>query len=639
MIFESPQPPERASSRRRAPMWTMLVLLAFAATLAMSTFFVGDTGVYNDDYFLNQRDPATGEIESLVLNRPWHLWRPVTRVVLPALVTLLWETPWALHLISAILHAAVVGLVYGLLRRLGASAGIAAPAALLFMVHPVHFEAVLWIAIICTLMSVVLVLLIWHIYAWWLRHAHAAGPWKRAGTLCALAAAAWASAAMNEQPPGVLAALPMLVLVLGLAQGRTRAVSVRRSLAPVAAVGIALAVYLVGFFRHKANLTPGELPDSATQNLLQLAAKIPSELALWGFARGAFSEGLAAALARPLLASAGFGLLAIVGAAWIFRSRVEIRNDPAGRHDFEPRRPVGPVIGFVSLGACWTLLAWLPVAAAHAVTSPRLHYVPLIGLIMLGCGVAMGIRPVVARLALPARAAIVVGVRCSICAGVAAGVLIWIGVCEHLQRRFRADELERRSLAEGVGQGIEPGAMLVPVRVSSVTARTGSPRFDGYFRHSWFWQFSAGWSVRLALRRADVHTYQTVSGVAAGGPAQEILWLSDEDPLRWVLIRSTMAVPRPPGHWQDMPRSKRSNARLLPLDRCVFFEVVEPGRIEVFTVVRLHGTWSDGTSRPIDLYPRQTALMQRGRTTPLPERRLDLHMMPEDVRRAFERRQ
>ncbi|MBY0313870.1 MAG: hypothetical protein K2W85_17540 [Phycisphaerales bacterium] len=617
---------QQGTSRASGRWWSVVVVLSFAVVLAMATFYVGDTGVYNDDYFLNQRDPATGQIESLVMNRPWHLWRPVTRVVLPALVSTLWDTPWALHLISALLHAAVVGLGYGLMRRVDVSAGISAAGALVFMVYPVHFEAVLWIAIICTLMSVVLVLLIWHGYAWWLARGHLAGAWTRAGLLAAMAVAAWTSAAMNEQPPGVLAAMPLLVMMLGWAQGKSWSVRVWRTLVPVLAVGCALAFYLLGFFRHKTSLTPTEVPESATQNLLQLVEKVPSELALVGFARGALVEGAAAAIARPALVATGFGFLGIVGLVWMLRAFNRDSSDGPGASRSN-------AAWLMALGLCWTLLAWLPVAAAHAVTSPRLHYVPTMGLMLVVCGAAMLVASGVGRMAASLRGVVFAVARLATCAVVAMSVIMWVGVCEHLQRRYRADEGERRSLAAAIGGGIEGGTMLVPVRVDSVTAATGSPRFDGYFRHSWFWQFSAGWSVRLALRRADVHTYQTVYGVAAGGPAGEMLWLSDEDPLRWVLIRSTMAPPRPGGHWQDIPRSKRTHARLLPLDRCVFFEVVRPGQVEVFTVVRLHGTFGE----PIDLFLRQTALMQKGRVPPIAGRRLELFMMPEDVRRSYER--
>src|SRR6185369_6970022 len=112
--------------------------------LAACTLFLGDIGVYNDDYFCNQRDPATGEAHDLIMNRPWHLWRPLTRRVLSPLVTLLWPHPWMLHAIDALLHGAITALVYGLLRRFRVRPGIAAPCALAFMVYPGHFEAVLW---------------------------------------------------------------------------------------------------------------------------------------------------------------------------------------------------------------------------------------------------------------------------------------------------------------------------------------------------------------------------------------------------------------------------------------------------------------------------------------------------------------
>lgn len=616
------------------PVWSVVVVLAFIVALAMSTFFVGDTGVYNDDYFLNQRDPATGKIESLIMNRPWHLWRPVTRVVLPGLVTTLWHTPWVLHLISAGLHAAVVGLAYGLLRRVRVSAGIAACGAMLFMLYPAHFEAVLWIAIICTLLSTVLVLGIWHLYAWWLERGHEAPVGTRLWALAAMGGSAWVAAAMNEQPPGVLAALPMLVMILGGAKGASFAERARRTLLPVAVVGLALVIYLIGFFKHKMNLAPVDVPESATLHLAQLAAKIPMELALVNFGRGALTEGLASVAARPLLAAAGFGLLGVVGLIWVARSGVQSHDRASGA--------TAPRMGWIiALGACWTVLAWLPVAAAHSVTSPRLHYVPLLGLVLVICGVLAWVTPFVVNLQHAARGVIVGASRLAFCGVLAAFVLMWIGICKNLQLRYQADEAERQALAAAVGPNIEDGTLLVPVRVNSVTARTGSDRFDGYFRHSWFWQFAAGWSVRIALHRGDVYTYQTMSGVSEGGVAHEMLWLSDEDPLRWVVIRSSLAPPKPPRHWQEIPKSKLTHARLLPLDRCVFFEVTEPGKVQVFTVVRLHGPWENagepGGGKPIDLFPRQTALMQRGRQPALPGRCLDLYTMPDDVRKAFAR--
>ena len=54
--------------------------------------------------------------------------------------------PWAFHLVNVLLHAAVVALVWFVATNLVADRRIALIAATLFAVHPIHTEAVAWIA-------------------------------------------------------------------------------------------------------------------------------------------------------------------------------------------------------------------------------------------------------------------------------------------------------------------------------------------------------------------------------------------------------------------------------------------------------------------------------------------------------------
>jgi tetratricopeptide (TPR) repeat protein len=64
------------------------------------------------------------------------------------------------HLVNVLLHAVVVALVYEVARRLFRDARIAFVAALLFAAHPIHSEAVAWVAAIPDLQLSVLVLTI-----------------------------------------------------------------------------------------------------------------------------------------------------------------------------------------------------------------------------------------------------------------------------------------------------------------------------------------------------------------------------------------------------------------------------------------------------------------------------------------------
>lgn len=586
---------------------------AFLAVLVVATFFVGDTGVYNDDYFLNQRDPVTGEIGALVMNRPWHLWRPMTRRVLPPIVTTLWDHPWAMHAISAGLHAAVVGLLYGLLRKFRVPAAIAGPCALLFMVYPVHFEAVLWSSIICTLMSVVLVMGIWHTYVGWLANREPVGGVRRAAVLGALGGAAWCAAAFNEQPPGALAALPLAVMVVGLAGGSTRIERLRRSAMPVVAVGVGLGVYLWGFFRHQSLRPPPGVKRAAhpplAERLDDLVHKIPGDMAMRDFARGAFAEGVRAIEGHPGMAAAGVAVLGIAAAAWVCGRRESVAGSDRPR--------TSACVWLVVLGLAWMVASWIPVVAAHSVTSSRLYYVPSIGCAMALAGAAGLVVAGVGTGGSRRVRGIGMLVRAAVAGVVGVALVVWIGVEANLQRRCALDRAEIRPIVEAVGSTIEPETFLVPVRIESRSVLTGSGRFDGYFQPCWYWEFAAGWRAQAALRSRGVYTFQTGPGVA------ESLWLSPVDPLHAGLIRAKSARPKPENLVELLPACG-AQGRSIAWDRVVLFETPEAGVTRVFTRVRLHVPGS----APVEIVPRQIAIARPAR--PLPEVVLDVYPMPAD---------
>lgn len=77
---------------------------------------------------------------------------------------LLSPSPWAFHLVNLLLHAAATGLVWLVSMNLISDRRIAFIAAMLFAVHPIHTEAVAWIADIVDLGCAVFLLLAVFLY-------------------------------------------------------------------------------------------------------------------------------------------------------------------------------------------------------------------------------------------------------------------------------------------------------------------------------------------------------------------------------------------------------------------------------------------------------------------------------------------
>ena len=609
------------NSIRRVPTSTLAAIAFFAVALFISTFFVGDIGVYNDDHFCNQRDPVTHEPHDFVMNRPWHLWRPLTRVVLIPLVTALWPWPWALHAISAVLHGVVVWLLYALLRRFGIRATLAAPVALAFMLYPVHFEAVLWIDIICTLMSVVVVLGIWNTYLWWIAASHERSGNLRFVLLVLLGAAAWCAAAMNEQPPGALAALPLAVLVSGLAVAPTLRGRLSRSAMPIAAVGIGLLIYLQGYFKHTGRASQADVEtavvESLPQNLADLASKIPRELYLKNVAMGALTQGAGVVAAHPFRAALLFGLLGFCVFQWMTRR-------PRSRAMDAASPPMFALLWLIPLGLAWFVASWLPVAAAHSTTSPRLHYVPLMGLALIAAAVLSMAAIGLGRVWSSFQTTVAAMCRCVLFAATTAALLMWIGIQINYQRRFEADQQEIEPLTRLLGPTVPAGTFFIPVRVRSAVSKTSSPRYDAYFAHCWTWEFAAGWNLQYALRRNDVYTVCSYMGVGPDG-----LFMDEVDPIGSVMMKVHIAHPVPADLRGILPRiAGLRTFRRVALDRCVFFDIPRLGETEIYTKIRVYPTDSD----PITIDSRP--LIGTAAVAALPEKILELRPMSSERREA-----
>jgi tetratricopeptide (TPR) repeat protein len=90
--------------------------------------------------FMYSRDPA---VDNQISDR---YYRPIQTISYIIVYRLSGLSPFAFHLGSLILHSAATVLVYFLCLELGLSSVISLLAAAIFGVHPVHTEAVSWIA-------------------------------------------------------------------------------------------------------------------------------------------------------------------------------------------------------------------------------------------------------------------------------------------------------------------------------------------------------------------------------------------------------------------------------------------------------------------------------------------------------------
>ncbi len=140
-------------------------VIALASVLALVAIVfahgLGGELVY-DDLLLVARNPALGSFEALrtaLASAHWDFvepdqalrvgyWRPLALVALYIGRLLGDGAPWGFHALSLALHLGATAVAFALARRLmpQSSVLVAAAAALVFGLHPVHVEAVLWIS-------------------------------------------------------------------------------------------------------------------------------------------------------------------------------------------------------------------------------------------------------------------------------------------------------------------------------------------------------------------------------------------------------------------------------------------------------------------------------------------------------------
>ncbi len=127
--------------------WLPWVLSAVGFILFSIGF--GNELLSMDDHSATVDNPAVTNFQ-IFNNVNLGMYAPMTWLGYAIAYSLGKNDPFWYHLLSALVHAANVWLVFRLLRRLDASVTVAAVAAFFFAVHPLQVEAVAWIAAFST---------------------------------------------------------------------------------------------------------------------------------------------------------------------------------------------------------------------------------------------------------------------------------------------------------------------------------------------------------------------------------------------------------------------------------------------------------------------------------------------------------
>lgn len=549
------------------------LVLWFVATF----FLLGDIGRWLDDWFYVQRVPETGDIRALVLDRPVHFWRPLYKVVVPSLATLLDGHVQLHHLICAAAHGLNAVLLWRLLLTVGIRRLAASIGALLFLVFPAPFEVVFWLCNLPTSLSMATCLLGLLFLARMANRRHGL-----AWASLLLGPVAFFAAALNEQPPALLLTAP---LVWHLARNEP-VVSLKILRCWPLAVGVAGFLALYALCHHRFAPTK---PSVDGDTFFVAAARLPGTFAAvvrwatgWTFStsvmRRELGEAVVAAASHPVRSTVALAFLLSTSLIWVRWHGRRGHEVARGHIDRQPAKP-GPI---VLVGVVFGLTGIAPIVLTSYWLNPRVLYAPSIGMAFAVAGLLLV--PGAARPGLAALGTM----RRRVAAGIAACGLtllafMMVGVQQSFQRRTRMDSLALSRLQDLVPSPVM-NAVFVPVDVKLGAHPLWAHRYDRQFWsvfHAWW---SSSWVIRLHYRRSDID-----AGYAIGQPA----W---RDPnIRGVHVNGV-------GH--------------IAWDKLIPFSVDENGHIAIITRVR----WvtPSGESRMIGLRHLPSADTGRGPTFDFP---------------------
>ncbi len=475
----------------------LALILWFGATLVL----LGDTGKFSDDYIAHLISPLTGEVD--LARHPWtrwpYFWRPLHLIHVYAVNTLSFDRPWIGHLELALVHLGVCFLLYRTLVRFGAGRTIAVCASSLFMVCPLHAEAVLWTSASCNAISCLF--LLWALRA---ARASAAAP-PRTSHAALMFALAFVTACWYEPAAGALLAIP-IAAACGVPAGLHRRDGLRRqailTLAALAACALYVSLLLnsaPGGARGQASslVSPGRLPTRIADLAGEVADAVVGERARQ-IVLGALEA------AQPLLVTPT-GMIWTMLACGLVVTLCVLAVRSRGQPIVRAPVPTSPLWRVAALGLCVSVGALVPIALT---VSPEIDlrslYVPLLGAtITLAAACEAAARRVRQRWRWP--------VTCASSLCVAAIAILGAIACMGFQAAFRN---QSRIDSEIVARLVEhvpnpaPGTVFVPLIIDAKPAATGHAGFDAVFRGAFELPSTITPVLRHAYRRTDI------SGVA-----------------------------------------------------------------------------------------------------------------------------
>jgi hypothetical protein len=487
--------------RLRSPvLW--LALLAALVWVLCCCLHIGQSGKYSDDFGITMRDLATGNVDWSL--HPWarfnYFWRPLHLALLWASGTLLWNHDWAMHLMSALAHGGCAVGLWAWLRRMGIGVPAATGAALLFMTHTLHSEAINWFSTICVSLGAGFMLMTFELA----RRLGASGS-QPSGRwmLGAIPVLSFATACWYESPAAGLAALPLVMLAARPAGESVRA-GLRRAIMPTALAGGACVLYAALLVSTAPAWQRGSADRMASPDALpQRWRWLAGEGWNWLFGQrgqdlwiGAWIEG-AKAVQSPLVGALAVvvvlaGVMTLI--AWR-RNSVDRGRTHTAADNREPDTPHRELLGLI--GAAVFVLAWLPIAVVKDNSVElRTWYTPLVGLAIVLASVldwAMARSGSRARVALSAAALLVV----------LAGCLAHIGWQRVFVRHWDLEQRRMQQLRQAISAP-PTGAVFVPLRTFAKSANTGRRFFDLAIEPGLAQSWSSWGFVHFAYQRRDL---------------------------------------------------------------------------------------------------------------------------------------
>ncbi len=381
-------PPLRRPQHGAAAVLVLLAGLPYLNSLRNGFVYDDEQQILQNPYLRSLhhwREILTTPVWSYLGPDTAKYYRPVMSLGYLAGFQLAGPRPWLFHLVNLLLNAAVVLLVWKVSQRLFRRPGMAFLAAAIFALHPLHSEAVDWIAAVTDLE-----LSLFYLLAFWffLRLGEAPGGNRSrgAGTLAGMAAS-FALALASKEPAVTLAAVATGYEHLYRADRARTSPAVKISrYAPlwalVAVYFVVRARFLGGVFPSHPNtdLTSEQVWFSAIALVGQYVVKLLWPIHLCAYYL--FSADWAALLpwaavgATVIAASAAFVAYAwrrnrtlTFGVLWFFATLAPVLNPRwLAANAFAERYAYLPSVGF-----CWLLAAACLAVGSRAAAHRTAH--------------------------------------------------------------------------------------------------------------------------------------------------------------------------------------------------------------------------------------------------------------------------